>query len=57
VYFRQDNNKAQNRADAQLLSETYLGGIAVKPLPAGLKDVVSASADVIVVLGEDQAGV
>jgi hypothetical protein len=57
VYFRQDNNKAQNRADAQLLSETYLGGIAVKPLPASLKDVVSASADVIVVLGEDQAGV
>jgi hypothetical protein len=57
VYFRQDNNKAQNRADAQLLSETYLGGIAVKPLPAALKDVVSASADVIVVLGEDQAGV
>ena len=57
VYFRQDNNKAQNRADAQLLSETYLGGIAVKPLPASLTDVVSASADVIVVLGEDQAGV
>jgi hypothetical protein len=56
VYFRQDNNKAQNRADAQLLSDTYLGGVAVKPLPAALKDLVSASADVVVVLGEDQAG-
>lgn len=56
VYYRQDNNKAQNKADAQLLSETYLGGVPVKPLPAALKDLVSASADVVVVLGEDQAG-
>lgn len=56
VYFRQDDNKAQNRADAQLLSETYLGGVPVKPLPAALKGVVSQSADVVVVLGEDQAG-
>jgi LytR cell envelope-related transcriptional attenuator len=56
VYFRQDGNKAQNKADAQLLSETYLGGVPVKPLPAALKGVVSRSADVVVVLGEDQAG-
>jgi hypothetical protein len=56
VYFRQDDNKAQNRADAQLLSETYLGNVSVKPLPTALADLVSESADVVVVLGEDQAG-
>lgn len=56
VYFRQDDHKAQNRADAELLSETYLGGVSVKSLPATLQDLVSESADVVVVLGEDQAG-
>ena len=56
VYFRRDDNLAQNRADAQLLSDTYLGGVPVKPMPAALVDVVSESADVVVVLGEDQAG-
>lgn len=56
VYFRRDDNRAQNRADAGLLSETYLGGVPVEPLPADLQDVVSESADVVVVLGEDQAG-
>jgi LytR cell envelope-related transcriptional attenuator len=60
VYFRRDANAvqtAQNRADARLLSETYLGSVPVEPLPAELDDVVDPSADVIVVLGEDQAGV
>lgn len=56
VYFRPDDHKAQNRADAQLLSETYLGSVPVKPMPATLADAVSESADVVVVLGEDQAG-
>jgi len=56
VYFRRDDNKAQNRADAQLLSETYLGGVPVKPMPASLESAVAESADVVVVLGEDQAG-
>jgi LytR cell envelope-related transcriptional attenuator len=58
VYFRRDRNAEQNRADAQLLSETYLGGVPVQPLPADLADpdVTSESADVVVVLGEDQAG-
>ena len=56
VYFRPDDNRAQNRADAQLLSETYLGGVPVRPMPATLDDSVSESADVVVVLGEDQAG-
>jgi hypothetical protein len=60
VYFRRDANAtqtAQNRADAQLLSETYLGSVRVEALPAELDDVADPAADVIVVLGEDQAGV
>ena len=56
VYFRPDDSRAQNRADAQLLSETYLGGVPVKPLPPTVADAVSESANVVVVLGEDQAG-
>jgi hypothetical protein len=56
VYFRRDDNRAQNRADAQLLSETYLGGVPVMPMPNSLEEVVAESADVVVVLGEDQAG-
>jgi hypothetical protein len=60
VYFRRDANAAQtaqNRADAQLLSHDYLGDVSVEVLPAALKDLPDPSADVIVVLGEDQAGV
>lgn len=56
VYFRRDDHRAQNRADAQLLSETYLAGVPVMPMPQSLEDVVAESADVVVVLGEDQAG-
>ena len=58
VYFRPDDNAAQNRADARLLSETYLGGVPVERLPEELNDpnLVDPAADVIVVLGEDQAG-
>jgi LytR cell envelope-related transcriptional attenuator len=58
VYFRADDNKAQNQADAQLLSDEYLGGVPVQRLPADLADseAIDAAADVVVVLGEDQAG-
>lgn len=56
VYFLQDADAAQNRADATLLSDTYLGRAPVKPLPAELRDVVNETANVVVVLGEDQAG-
>lgn len=56
VYFRPDASLAQNRADAELLSEEYLGGVPVERLPAAIAAVVNESADVIVVLGEDQAG-
>ena len=56
VYFRRDGNAAQNRADAELLSEMYLGGVSVEPLPADIAEVVDPAADVVVLLGEDQAG-
>jgi hypothetical protein len=56
VYFRRDQDAAQNRADAELLSETYLGGVSVEPLPAEIAEVVDPAADVVVLLGEDQAG-
>ena len=55
VYFRGDQKAAQNRADAQLLSENYLDGATVQRLPAELKDQTNEAADVIVVLGEDAA--
>lgn len=56
VYFRRDDNAAQNRADAELLSETYLDSVPVQPLPTAYADpsITSESADVVVVLGEDQ---
>ena len=58
VYFRADDNRAQNEADAQLLSDEYLGGVPVQRLPADLagSGVIDDAADVVVVLGEDQAG-
>jgi hypothetical protein len=58
VYFRADEDKRQNQADAELLSDEYLGGVPVQRLPADLadSDVVDPAADVVVVLGEDQAG-
>ena len=60
VYFRgaPDENAAQNRADAKLLSEEYLGGVPVERLPADLanSDAVDPATDVLVLLGEDQAG-
>lgn len=58
VYFRADDDKAQHEADAQLLSDEYLGGVPVQRLPADLagSGAIDAAADVVVVLGEDQAG-
>lgn len=55
VYFRSDDARAQNEADAKLLADDYLAGAPVERLPAAYKDVVDEAADVIVVLGEDQA--
>lgn len=56
VYYRADRNKAQNQADAQLLSDQFLAGVPVERLPADLEDAVEPATDVLVLLGEDQAG-
>jgi hypothetical protein len=58
VYYRADGDRAQNQADAKLLSDEYLGGVTVERLPADLADAdaVAATTDVLVLLGEDQAG-
>jgi hypothetical protein len=58
VYFKADGSRAQNEADAQLLSDEYLGGVPVERLPADLANsgAIHDAADVVVVLGEDQAG-
>ena len=58
VYFRADDDSAQNEADAQLLSDEYLPGVPVQRLPADLANsgAIDRAADVVVVLGEDQAG-
>jgi LytR cell envelope-related transcriptional attenuator len=53
VYFRPDDSKEQNQADAQLLAETYLKDAPAERLPEAYKDIVDPAADVIVVLGED----
>lgn len=56
VYFKADDTKAQNRADAELLAREYLlDTTPVERLPEDLEDVVDPVADVIVVLGEDVA--
>jgi hypothetical protein len=54
-YSTEERNKAQNQADAQLLSDTYLDSAPVERLPAAYEDVADPAADVIVVLGEDMA--
>ena len=58
VYYRHDDDAAQNRADAQLLSDQFLGGVPVERMPADLADAdaVDPATDVLVLLGEDQAG-
>jgi hypothetical protein len=58
VYFRNDDNAAQNEADARLLAEDYLPpNVPVERLPREYQseDVTDPAADVIVVLGEDMA--
>ena len=56
VYYRADEDGPQHEADAQFLSDEYLGGVPVERLPAELAEVVNPAADVVIVLGEDQAG-
>jgi hypothetical protein len=56
VFFRRDDSQAQHRVDARALSDEYLGGSAVEPMPPEIEDVVNPAADVVVLLGEDRVG-
>src|SRR5262249_36096226 len=55
VYYRDDDNAAQNQADATYISDTYFDGAPVKKLDAELDSVVPPSVTVVVVVGEDFA--
>jgi len=55
VYYRDDDNAAQNEADATYIADTYFGGAQVKPLDPEVDSTVPSSVTVVVVVGEDWA--
>jgi hypothetical protein len=55
VYYRDDDNAAQNQSDAAYIADKYFGGAPVKPLDAGIDAQVPATVTVVVVVGEDYA--
>ena len=55
VYYRDDDNAAQNEADATYIADTYFDGAPVKKLDAALDSVVPPSVTVVVVVGDDFA--
>jgi len=55
VYYRDDDNAAQNQADATYIADTYFDGAPVKKLDPSFSDVVPDSVTVVIVVGEDYA--
>ena len=55
VYYRDDENAAQNQADATYIADTYFDGAPVKKLDPSFSDVVPDSVMVVVVVGDDYA--
>jgi hypothetical protein len=55
VYFRNDENAAQNKADATYIADTYFDGAPVKKLDPELDSVVPPTVTVVVLVGEDYA--
>ena len=55
VYYRDDENAAQNKADATYIADTYFDGAPVKKLDPSFSDVVPDSVTVAVVVGADYA--
>lgn len=55
VYYRDDDNAAQNQSDATYIATTYFDGAQVKPLDTELDSIVPPSVTVVVVVGEDFA--
>jgi hypothetical protein len=55
VYYRDDDNAAQNEADATYIADEYFSGAPVKPLDPDVDNIVPSSVTVVVVVGEDWA--
>ena len=55
MYYRDDENAAQNEADATYIADTYFDGAPVKKLDPSFSDVVPDSVTVAVVVGADYA--
>jgi hypothetical protein len=55
VYYRDDENAAQNEADATYIADTYFDGAPVKKLDPSFSEVVPDSVTVVVVVGADYA--
>jgi hypothetical protein len=55
VYYRDDDNAAQNESDATYIAENYFSGAPVKKLDPGVYSDVPDSVAVVVVVGDDYA--
>ena len=55
VYYRADDNAAQNESDATYIADTYFDKAPVKKLDPSLDSLVPPSVTVVVLVGEDYA--
>jgi LytR cell envelope-related transcriptional attenuator len=55
VYYRDDDNAAQNKADATYVAKQYFKGAPVKPLDTDTASAVPPNVSVVVVVGQDYA--
>ena len=55
IYYRADDNAAQNKSDATYVADTYFDGAPVKKLDSQTQAAVPDSATIVVVVGEDFA--
>jgi hypothetical protein len=55
VYYRDDDNAAQNKSDATYIADQYFGGAQVKPLDPDVDAAVPPNVTVVVVVGQDYA--
>jgi S-formylglutathione hydrolase FrmB len=55
IYYRGGQDAAQNKSDATYIADTYFDGADVKKLDTSLQDVVPATAQIVVLVGQDYA--
>ena len=55
VYYRDDDNAAQNKSDATYIADNYFSGAPVKKLDPNVYSDVPDSVTVVVVVGDDYA--